>query len=36
MDELGELAELRASGVVSQQEFDEAKARIFGNLQLAG
>jgi len=32
MDELGKLAELRASGVVSQQEFDEAKARILGAL----
>jgi hypothetical protein len=32
MDELGKLAELRASGVVSQQEFAEAKARIVGTL----
>jgi ribosomal protein L7/L12 len=32
MDELGKLAELRAAGVVSQQEFDEAKARILGSL----
>jgi large subunit ribosomal protein L7/L12 len=32
MDELGKLAELRASGAVSQEEFDEAKARILGTL----
>jgi ribosomal protein L7/L12 len=32
LDELGKLAELRASGVVSQQEFDEAKARILDTL----
>jgi hypothetical protein len=32
MDELGKLAELRASGVVSQEEFGEAKARILGTL----
>jgi ribosomal protein L7/L12 len=32
MDELGKLAELRASGVVPQQEFDDAKARILGTL----
>ena len=32
MDELGKLAELRASGVVSEEEFAEAKARILGAL----
>jgi ribosomal protein L7/L12 len=32
MDELGKLAELRASGVVSEEEFAEAKARILGTL----
>ncbi|WP_331254106.1 MULTISPECIES: ribosomal protein L7/L12 [unclassified Modestobacter] len=32
MDELGKLAELRAAGVVSQQEFDDAKARLLGSL----
>jgi large subunit ribosomal protein L7/L12 len=32
MDELGKLAELRASGVVSEEEFAEAKARILGSL----
>ena len=32
MDELGKLAELRASGVVSEDEFAEAKARILSSL----
>jgi hypothetical protein len=32
MDELGKLAELRASGVVSEEEFAEAKAWILGTL----
>ncbi|WP_138731452.1 50S ribosomal protein L7/L12 [Modestobacter excelsi] len=32
MDELGKLAELRAAGAVSQEEFDEAKARILKTL----
>ncbi len=32
MDELRKLSELRDAGVVSQQEFDEAKARLLGNL----
>jgi large subunit ribosomal protein L7/L12 len=32
MDELGKLAELRASGAVSQEEFAKAKARILGTL----
>jgi large subunit ribosomal protein L7/L12 len=32
MDELGKLAELRASGAVSQEEFELAKAKILDNL----